>query len=148
MLGEFGAAHERHPQVGQQQVDGLAVLIEHLHRFLTVARFVDAIAGARQRLREQLPHGRFVLDQQNRFARVCRRGLPVSAASARGIIGLRGYLPAFHAQLAVVVPPVALASASARSRFNPACRSSDRSIIQHSNAHDNPISHPARTSVG
>ena len=47
----------------------VAVLIEDLDRFLAVARFVDAVAGARERLREQLADGRLVLDEQNRLER-------------------------------------------------------------------------------
>ena len=65
---ELGAAHERHAHVGQQQVDGVAVLIEHLQRLLAVACLVHLVAGARQRLREQLADRRLVFDEQDGLA--------------------------------------------------------------------------------
>ena len=67
---ELGAPHERHPHVGEEQVDGVAVLVEHLHGFLAVPRLVHAVARARECEAEQLPDRGFVLDQQDSLALV------------------------------------------------------------------------------
>jgi hypothetical protein len=64
---EIGAAHERHPHIGQHQVDRVPVLFEQLHGFVAVAGLVNPIARPHQRLREQLPDRRLVFDQEDRF---------------------------------------------------------------------------------
>lgn len=55
------------------------MLIEQLHRFLAVARLIDAVPGTDERRCKQLPDCGFVFDEQDRFA-------PLRPA---GLIGLR-----------------------------------------------------------
>jgi hypothetical protein len=43
------------------------VLIEQLDGFLAVPRLVNFVAGTREGRGKQLPHGRFVFDEENRF---------------------------------------------------------------------------------
>jgi hypothetical protein len=51
--------------VGDEQVDVGAALIEHLQRFVTVARLEYAIAFGRERRLDERPDRRLVVGQQN-----------------------------------------------------------------------------------
>jgi hypothetical protein len=65
---QFDAAHQRHAQIGHQQVDRIADALEQFHGFVAVARFMDAIALAGEGSDEEVSHRGFVLDEQDGFA--------------------------------------------------------------------------------
>ena len=64
---DFGAAHPRHDDVGEQQVDRVAVPAKQLERRRAVTRLQDGIARRLEDLRHELPHDGFVLDEQDRL---------------------------------------------------------------------------------
>src|SRR5262249_5466816 len=70
--GKFWAAHARHDDIGEYELDGVSEALCGFERFMAILRGEHAEAGRGEKFAGQLAHALLVFYEENGARRVCR----------------------------------------------------------------------------